>query len=132
MFHTLCFCLFVFLFLQVEDCQNIETKVLTTCFFFQKRSLELFSLSHFLYDFWRKVFLLLFFIDWPRFIVWLPLLFEISYNIFIVIVCVPACDVINFEIYLSFFIKPFSYIITKKVLKKNLNNLKTKRTFKMK
>ena len=42
------------------------------------------------------------------------LLIEISDNAFIVIVCVQVCDVINFEIYLSFLIKPFFYI-TKKV-----------------
>ena len=40
-----------------------------------------------------------------------------AYNMFIVIVWVPACDVTNFEIYISFLIKPFFYI-TKKVWKK--------------
>ena len=33
-----------------------------------------------------------------------------SDNILIVTVCVPVCDVINFEIYLGFIIKSFSYM----------------------
>ena len=33
---------------------------------------------------------------------WLPLLFEILDNMPIVITCFPACDVINFELNLSF------------------------------
>ena len=33
--------------------------------------------------------------------------FEISGNMFIVIVCYSVCDVMNFEIYPSFFMKPF-------------------------
>ena len=37
-------------------------------------------------------------------------LFEISHNMCIVIVYYPACDVINFETYLSFLIKTFSYM----------------------
>ena len=42
-----------------------------------KRSLELVSLPHFLPDFWRKLFLLLYSITWPIFFVWLHLLREI-------------------------------------------------------
>ena len=37
-------------------------------------------LPHFVYDFSRKVFLLLYHIKWPSFIVWLPLLLEIWGN----------------------------------------------------
>ena len=36
--------------------------------------------------------------NWPHFIVWLPLLLEILSNMCIAIVCLPGCDVINFEI----------------------------------
>ena len=43
----------------------------------------------------------------------LSLLFEISGNMFIVIVCVSVFEIINFEIYLSFLIKWFSYITKK-------------------
>ena len=48
---------------------------------------------------------------------------------FIVIVYVPVCDVINFEINLSFLIKQFSNI-TKKVMTKNVKILRMKRAFK--
>ena len=64
-----------------------ETKLQTTCChlilsFFEKikRGLELNSLPHFLHNFWRKIFLLLYSINWPNFIVWLPLLREILGN----------------------------------------------------
>ena len=40
----------------------------------------------------------------------LPLLFEILDNIFIAIICCPVFNVINFEIDLSFHIRPFFYI----------------------
>ena len=41
---------------------------------------------------------------------WLPLRLDISDNMSIVIVCYPVCDIINFEIDLSFLIKLFSYM----------------------
>ena len=47
-------------------------------------------------------------INWPSFIVWLPLLLEIFGNMCIAIVCWPGCDVINFKTNLTFLIKPFS------------------------
>ena len=37
-------------------------------------------------------------INWPNFIVWLPLICEILSNMSVVILCQPGCDVINFEI----------------------------------
>ena len=74
-----------------------------------KRSLDRVSLPHFLHDFWRKIFLI-YWINEPNFIVWLHSLFEISHNLFVALL-VSACDVINFEIYPSVLIKPFSYII---------------------
>ena len=42
-----------------------------------KRDLEPVSLPHFLYNFWRKIFILLYSVNEPSFIVWLPLLCEI-------------------------------------------------------
>ena len=42
-----------------------------------KIGLELVSLPHFLHNFWRKISLLLYSIDWPNFIAWLPLIREI-------------------------------------------------------
>ena len=52
-----------------------------------KRGLEPVSLPHFLDNFWRKIFLLLHYINWPSFIAWLPLLREILVNMCIAIVC---------------------------------------------
>ena len=52
-------------------------------------------------------------INWPNFIVWLPLRLEILGNMCNVIICFPVCDVVNFDINLNFLSKPFSYITTK-------------------
>ena len=78
-----------------------------------KIGLELISLPHFLHDFWRKIFLLLYYITLPNLIARLLLLLEILGNMYIVIVCWPGCDIINFEFDLAFLIKPF-FFITKK------------------
>ena len=70
----------------------IKSKLQATCTSYKafpkkQRGLELVSLPHFLHDFWRKIFLLLYFINWPNSIVWLPLLREIVGNKCIVTVC---------------------------------------------
>ena len=65
---------------------------------------------HFVYDFSRKILLMLYSINWQSFIVWSSLLLGIFEDICIVIVCCPVFDVINFEINRSFFFKPFFYI----------------------
>ena len=44
----------------------------------------------------RKMFLMLYSINGPNFIVWLSLLLEILGNICVVIICFPVCDVIYF------------------------------------
>ena len=92
----------------------IETKLQTTCFhlvlsFFKKRKRgrEPASLSHFLQNFWKKIFLLLYSMNWLDFIACLPLLCEISGNMCIAIVCKPGCDAMNFEVNPIFLIKPF-------------------------
>ena len=72
-----------------------------------KRGLELVILPRFSHHFWRKIFFLLCSINWPDFIVWLPLLCEILGNICIRINCKPRCDVLNFEVNLVFLIKLF-------------------------
>ena len=72
-----------------------------------KRSLELVSLPHFSHNFWKKIFILLYDINWPNFTVWLPLLCEIFGNMCIGIICKPGCDVMNFEVNLIFLVKPF-------------------------
>ena len=84
-----------------------------------KRELELVSLPHFPHNFWRKIFLLLYSINWLYFIVWLPLLCEVLGNMCIVIVSKPGWDVMNFEVNLIFLIK-HSFLHDQKVLTKGL------------
>ena len=99
-------------------------------FNFSEKGLRLVSPPHFVDDFPRKMLLVLHSINWPNFIVWLPLLLEILGNMCITIVCWPGCDVIKFEIDLIFLMKLF-YYITKKS-RKNLNTLRTKSAFEVK
>ena len=88
-----------------------------------KRGLELASLLHFMHDFWRKSFLLLYFIIWPNFNVWLPLIREILGNMCIVIayciiiLSVGHCDTVDFRVRRP--IRPRSFLTTiiKKLLK---------------
>ena len=54
---------------------------------FSEKGLELVSPPHFVYDFWKKMFLVLHSISLPNFIVWLLLLLEILGNVCITIVC---------------------------------------------
>ena len=77
---------------------------------FLKKTLGLVSPPYFVHNFWREIFLMLYSINWPNFVVWLSLLLQISGNMCTVIVCYPVCNVINFEINLSFLIEPFSYM----------------------
>ena len=102
-----------------------------------KSGLGLVPLSHFLHNFKRKIFLQGYSINLPNFIVWLFLIREILSNMCIVICCQPGSDVKNFEINLTFLIKPFLTFLIKlstcpKSQDKNLNILRTKRGFKMK
>ena len=95
-------------------------------FEFLEKVLGIVFQTHFVYDFSRKIDLLLNSIKRPNFIVWLPLLFEILANICIAIVCFPGCDAINFEILSFFIIKPFFYMTKKSRQKyKNLDNEKS-------
>ena len=77
--------------------------------------------------FLKKLFLLLYSINWPNFVFWWSLLCEIFGNMCIVIGCYPGCNVINFEINPTFLIKLFF-----QSQDKNLNILRTKRAFKKK
>ena len=52
-----------------------------------EKGLGIVSPPHFVYDFSRKMFLMLHFINWPNFIVWFSLLLEILGNMCIAIVC---------------------------------------------
>ena len=53
---------------------------------FRKGSENSFS-QHFVHDFFSKIFLMLYSINWPNCMAWLPLLFEILANMFIEILC---------------------------------------------
>ena len=80
-----------------------------------------------MYDFSRKMFLVLHSINWPNFIVWLPLPLEILDNMCITIVCYPGSDVIKFEINLIFLIKPFCYMT--KNSRQKLKDLENEKSF---
>ena len=56
-------------------------------FNFSGKGLGIVSPAHFVYDFSRKMFLMLYSITLPNFIVWLPLLLEIFGNMCVAIVC---------------------------------------------
>ena len=62
---------------------------------------------HFAYDFSRKIFFMLYPVIWTNFTIWLVLTIEKLGKVTIVIICIPICDVIDFEINISFLVKPF-------------------------
>ena len=88
--------------------------------FFRKGSRIRFSIT-FSAWFFKKDFSHIILI-WPNFIFWLPEIPEITWEIWQYLYCIcflyPICDVINFEIYLTFLIKRFFYAQNKK--KKNI------------
>ena len=67
-------------------------------FDFWENGLGIVSPPHFVYEFSRRMFLLLYSINWPNSIVWLSLLLEMLDNMCIAINSFPGCDVINSEI----------------------------------
>ena len=69
--------------------------------------MELISQPYFGHDFGRNKFIGLHSINLPNLVFKLPLLFKMLGNMCIVILCLSGCDVMNFEINLSFLIKPF-------------------------
>ena len=95
-----------------------------------ERDLGIVSPQYFVYDFSRKIFIVLFSINWPDFCAWLALLLEILSNMCIAIVYFPGCDDINFEINRTFLIKPFFYMTKKS--DKILKILRAKRAFQVK
>ena len=99
-------------------------------FDFLEKDLGIVSPPYFVYDFPRKMFLVLYSPNLPNFIAWLPLVLEILGNMCIAIVCFPGCDVINYEFILIFLIKPI--FTWPKSQDKYLNILKTTRAFKLK
>ena len=95
-----------------------------------EKDLGIVSPPHFVPDISKKMFLMLYSINWPILIAWLFLLLEILINMCIAIVCFPRFDVINLEIELIFLIKSLFYM--NKESRQILNILRTKRAFKMK
>ena len=88
-FYTICFCCMP----SWELSKHIETKLQIACFYFSykaiwksKKRFGTNLLSSFSTWFQWKIYLLLYYINWPSFIVWLPFLCEILDNICIVIV----------------------------------------------
>ena len=70
---------------------------------FLPKGLGIVSPPHFVNDLSRKMFLILYSINWPSFIVWLALLLEIFGSTCIAIVCFPCCDVVILKLILSFY-----------------------------
>ena len=70
---------------------------------------------------------MLYSVNLPNFIDWLPLLLEILVKMCTENVCQPGCDVIGFEINLIFLIKPFSYMT--KELRQKFKYLENEKTF---
>ena len=98
-------------------------------FDFLEKGLGINSPPHLVFDFSRKMFLILSSVDWPNFNVWLPLLLEILGNMSVPIACFPGGDIINFEL-VSFWSRCFT--TWQKIQDKNLNISRTKRAFKVK
>ena len=82
-------------------------------FSFPEKVLGLVSPPHSVYYFTRIMFFMLYSINWPNFIVSIPLFLEILENMCITFVCWPGCEVIQFEINLIFLIEPFCYMTKK-------------------
>ena len=81
----------------------------------------------------KNIYLVIYSITWPNFIVSLPLLREIKGIMCIAIVCSPVCDVLNFEI--NFLINLSNQTVFStwpKSQDKNLNILRKEKAFKMK
>ena len=108
------------------NCMKLQTTFrLFRLFFLKKWSGTNFSTT---YCAWKKMLTILHSISWANVIVWWPFFLEVSGNMCIIIVCCPVCDVINFEIYLSFFTKPFSLLTQNSEQK--LKYTKNKKSFK--
>ena len=71
-------------------------------FDFLDKDLGIVSPADFVYDFSTKMFLMIYSINRPNLIAWLPLPLEILGNMCVRIVCEPVCEVMDFEINLLF------------------------------
>ena len=96
-------------------------------FYFSEEGLGLVSTPYLVYDFPRKMLFMSSPTNWPNLILWLLLLLKILGDNCTKTVCQPSSDVIKFEIYLIFLIKPFQYM-TKKSRQK-LKYLENEKSF---
>ena len=71
-------------------------------FDFLDKDLGIVSPADFVYDFSTKMFLMIYSINRPNLIAWLPLPLERLGNMCVRIVCEPVCEVMDFEINLLF------------------------------
>ena len=92
-----------------------------------EKCLGILSPPYFVYDFSRKMFLMLYSTKCSDFLFRLSLLLEILSNICIAIVCFLSWDVINLEINLVFLIKPFLYMT--KIRRQKLKYLENGKNF---
>ena len=98
-------------------------------FYFLEKGVGLVFPPHFVYDFSRKMFLMLHSINWRTFIVWLPLLLQILDNMSITIVY-QAVKSWNLKLTLSFLSSRFATRLNSQ--DKNLNIVRTKKAFEVK
>ena len=92
-----------------------------------EKGLGIVSAPHFVNYFLKKMFLMLYSINLPHFIVWLSFLLEILGNMCIAIICFPGCDVTNFDINNIFPIKLFFYMTNKS--RQKLEYLENEKSF---
>ena len=88
-------------------------------FDFLDKGLGIVSPAHFVDDFSKKMFLMLYSINSPNFIAWLPLLLEVLDDMRITTVFYLSCDIMDFEINLIFLIESF-FLHDQKVMTKIL------------
>ena len=92
-----------------------------------EKGLGIVSSLNSVYDFSRKIFLMLHSINWANFTASLALILKVLDKICIVIVCFRVCDVINLEINLIFLMKRFFYMNEKS--KQKLRYLENEKSF---
>ena len=84
-------------------------------FWLLKKFLGIISPPYFVFDFSRKTFLMLYPLNWPHIIAWLPLVPERLRNLCIAIACYPGWDAKNLKINRIFVMKPFFYVAKKSI-----------------
>ena len=81
-----------------------------------KSGLELISLLHFQHDFWRRIFLMLYFINWPNLLSNCLCFLGILSNLYIVLICFPVCDAIDFVVILLVYFRSLKLLVLRVIL----------------